>query len=145
MHGQRRVRSIARSRAAGEPFRPRDRLCAARYYDRDGVHQVVRAKTVAAVLEKRDAALSGHDRAQTIGGFLTWWVDEWLPRRVRDGRMAESTLVEYSSIVRVHLVPAAGAVRLADLTVGHVEDLLDGVRPPSGPSRVRRCRRGVSG
>lgn len=81
---------------------------------------------VAARDEAREAAKIGPvvDRRQTVAAAL----DGWLKRKVADGRLRPSTARSYESHVRLYLRPILGGVKVADLTVEHLEHLLDEVR-----------------
>ncbi len=48
------------------------------------------------------------------------WLEEWLAGRSVAGR-APKTLISYRSLLRTHLVPAIGHIRLVDLTPGQIE------------------------
>jgi integrase len=54
----------------------------------------------------------------TVGEYL----DRWLSHSVR-GRVRQKTYERYESIVRVHLAPALGRIRLKTLTPNHVRGL----------------------
>ncbi len=81
---------------------------------------------IAARDEAREAAKIGPivDRRQTVGGAL----DAWLERKVRDGKLRPSTERSYRQHVDNYIRPVLGGVKLADLTAGHLEHLLDEVR-----------------
>lgn len=66
----------------------------------------------------------------TVGAYLERWV-----RDARDLR--PGTRVIYESVVRVHLVPALGVIRLADLSPLHVEAMLARLMPILAPKTVR--------
>ena len=60
------------------------------------------------------------DQTQTVGEFLTSWLEDTARPSVRPG-----TFQSYSTVVRVHLLPSLGRVRLAELTPQHVQRLLN--------------------
>ena len=59
--------------------------------------------------------------ALTVGQWLAYWLDQV----VRPSRSA-STLHGYTMIVRNHLTPALGSVRLAELTTAQIQQYLNG-------------------
>jgi integrase len=71
----------------------------------------------------RDAIAAGawaKDRGMTVAVFL----DAWLKRQKESGLKA-STLSGYADIIRIHLKPHLGDVRLGDLGPRHVKGMLD--------------------
>lgn len=61
------------------------------------------------------------------------WLARTLPQRVAAGRLAERTLLSYSSNVRLHITPHLGYVELTALTPSHLRDwLLELQDKPSG-------------
>jgi integrase len=58
--------------------------------------------------------------SETVGRFLTQWLEETVRNKVRP-----STFVSYAAIVRLHIAPELGGVRLARLTPGQVQSLLN--------------------
>lgn len=56
----------------------------------------------------------------TIGQFLETWLQDSVGRKVRP-----HTLRSYRQVVRLHLVPTVGQVRLARLTPAHVEKMMN--------------------
>lgn len=72
----------------------------------------------------RGLGLAG-GRGKTCGAF---WKDDWTPRlraKVAAGELRSSTAAQYERDVRVHLEPAFGSRRLADVTVEDVERFAD--------------------
>ena len=60
------------------------------------------------------------EQRQTVGELLTTWLDNTARVTVRP-----ATFQSYSTIVRIHLVPTLGRVRLIDLTPQHVQRVLN--------------------
>jgi integrase len=58
--------------------------------------------------------------SETVERFLTRWLAESVTNRVRP-----STFISYASLVRLHLIPEVGKVRLARLTPSQVQSLLN--------------------
>src|SRR5215203_1347416 len=77
---------------------------------------------VAAKLSKafadREGGLTFDAGTMTVGGYLA----RWLSHSVRD-TVSQRTYERYESIVRVHLAPALGRVKLKALTPAHVRGL----------------------
>jgi integrase len=65
---------------------------------------------------------------QTLREFLSYWLDEFVRLRVR-----ERTFISYEGTLRVHVLPALGAVPLRSLTPLQVQELL-GAKARSGLS-----------
>ncbi len=57
---------------------------------------------------------------QTVGGLLETWLRESAASRVRP-----RTLDRYEGIVRLHLIPALGHIRLSRLTPAHVDAMMN--------------------
>ena len=82
-------------------------------------------KTRAEVAAKLSKALADREGGLTFdAGNLTVgeYLDRWLSHSVRD-TVRQKTYERYESIVRVHLSPALGRIRLKALTPGHVRGL----------------------
>ena len=60
------------------------------------------------------------DQRQTIGDFLTTWLEETARVTVRP-----ATYQSYATIVRLHLIPELGRVKLSELTPQQVQRLLN--------------------
>jgi integrase len=98
-------------------------------------------KEVAAKLSKaladREVGLVFDAGTLTVGEYL----DRWLLHSAR-GRVRQKTYERYESIVRVHLVPALGRIRLKALTPDHVRGLyrekLDGGLAPRTVLHIHR-------
>jgi integrase len=99
-------------------------------------------KEVAAKLSKaladREVGLVFDAGTLTVGEYL----DRWLSHSVR-GRVRQKTYERYESIVRVHLAPALGRIRLKALTPDHVRGLyrekLDGGLAPRTVLHIHRA------
>ncbi len=79
-----------------------------------------------------------HSGRLTIGQWLTYWLEVMLP-----GTVAEGTLDVYRNIVRLHLVPSIGAVRLTRLTPADVSRLLSALERKGYAAETRRAIRAV--
>src|SRR5437764_150338 len=121
-------------RGNGEGGKPRlrpDGRWEARYWDsREGKRRSVYGATAAEVAVARDKALARvrerlpvPDGRYTVGKLL----DEWLQSR-HDVERRASTLRDYATVIRLHLKPTLGGVRVKDLTTRHVLDLLTAKR-----------------
>lgn len=92
----------------------------------DGPKQrAVYGRTRAEVAEKLTKAMADRDGGivydagkQTVGEYLTRWLADSVKDTVR-----QRTYERYESIVRVHLVPAIGGIKLKNLTPAHVRGL----------------------
>ncbi len=109
--------------------------------DRRHVSSVTRADVVRKLREleaKRDAgSVQAAGRSISVEDWLTYWVDNIAPARVR-----ARTLQGYRSIIRMHLVPRIGQRRLDQLMPEHVEkayaEMVEGGLSPATVLRVHR-------
>src|SRR5215213_9518260 len=76
------------------------------------------AAKLSKALADREGGLTYDAGRQTVGEFLA----RWLSDSVRD-TVRQRTYERYESIVRVHLVPSIGRIRLKTLTPAHVRGL----------------------
>jgi integrase len=76
------------------------------------------ADKLAKALSDREAGLVFDDEGLTVGGYL----DRWLEDSVRD-TVRLSTYQGYERIVRLHIKPSLGRLRLKALTPAHVRGL----------------------
>jgi integrase len=95
-------------------------------------------RKVKALEAKRDAGMvAAAGRPMTVEEWLTYWVENVAPARVRP-----RTLNGYRSIIRMHLVPNIGSRRLDQLMPEHLEQtyqgLLAGGRSPATVLRIHR-------
>jgi hypothetical protein len=84
------------------------------------------------LLRQRDAAVPQDPRHVRLGPYLERWLDDVKPR------LALATWRKHESIVRVHLAPVLGGVRLSNLSVDDVQGYL--ARSPLDPQSVRHHR-----
>jgi len=101
----------------------------------------VSGKTQQDALRKLRAAQRSAEVGVVADGRLTVgrWLDQWLATVV-DGRAGtDNTRAHYRQIVKVHLVPALGRVRLDRLTAGQVDDFLT-AKAAEGLSRTYIAR-----
>lgn len=89
-----------------------------------------KAEAMVALAELRVSVgpLNGH--TLTVGAFLERWV-----RDARDIR--PTTRHGYDAVVRTHLVPALGVLRLAELSPLHIEAMLAGLSGRMAPKTLR--------
>ena len=94
------------------------------------------SRKLARLVRDRDIGLPAPDDRLTIGNYLESWLVEHVKPRSRP-----STYRSYESHVRVHLIPAFGALSLARLTPRHIERLM-AEKSASGlsPATVNRIR-----
>jgi integrase len=72
---------------------------------------------------------------ETVEGFLTRWLADTVPNRVRP-----VTLASYTGLIRLHVLPTLGHVRLARLTPGQVQSLLNKKASGLSPRSVEYLR-----
>ena len=75
------------------------------------------ASRLAAAIRDRDRGTTVAPERQTVGQFLTHWLEMAQPT------VRESTFVRYCEYVRLHAIPSIGHVRLARLTAQHLQEL----------------------
>ncbi len=71
------------------------------------------------------------------------WLDEWIGRQRKLAYVQERTILGYESIIRDHLKPRLGAIRLTDLGTSHVQGAIaamqdDGLQPNT-VRNIRNC------
>ena len=152
--GQGGKRKGARGNREGKPWQRADGRWTARVYPPEGTidrkPRQVYGKTRTEVIRKRDdltAELSRglpQDRDQTVGDYMTRWLDETLAQYVAAGHLAQSTYDSYRDNARHHITgpddPTLAHVKLADLSASMVRTwqarLL--AKPSGRPRRKRR-------
>lgn len=112
-----------RARGEGSVLQRKDGRWVARLTLRDGTRrekylETAEAARVAlgAMLDERRAGVVGSNAS--LGAFLAVWLDDMRPI------VAAATHKQHASIVKLHLVPALGRIKLADLTVADVRRYL---------------------
>lgn len=86
------------------------------------------------LLRQRDQAIPADPRSVRLGPYLLKWLDDVRPR------MAPATWRKHESVVRVHLIPGLGRVRLPELSVADCRDLLSRLSDGLDPQTVRHVR-----
>ena len=89
---------------------------------------------------ERDNGLLVLDQRLTVGRWLDHWVESILPTRVFNGTLAQSTFSSYADIVRLHLKPNLGRIRVARLTHADVDALLASKRDAYSANSLRLMR-----
>jgi integrase len=85
------------------------------------------------LLRLRDHGAPAGGHTLTLGAYLTGWLADVRPH------LAPATWRKHESIVRVHVGPWLGHVRLSELSVGHVDSWLS--RPGRSGGQTRRHHR----
>ena len=75
------------------------------------------ARKLAAAIRDRDAGIPATPQRQTVGQFLTQWIETTRPT------IRLSTFVRYEEYIRIHTVPVIGHTRLTQLAPQHLQDL----------------------
>ncbi|MCB1020208.1 MAG: site-specific integrase, partial [Acidobacteria bacterium] len=78
------------------------------------------AERLKEVLRDQQLGLPVRSEKQTVADFLHFWLNETVKNSVRP-----KSFVFYESIIRLHLVPEIGDLRLQKLTPQHVQKLLN--------------------
>lgn len=101
------------------------------YYGPDGKRRTVSAKTKSDCQIKLRAVMSDADKGLVFdAGTLTVgrYLDNWL--QVIKDTVRQRTWERYESVIRVHIKPAIGSVKLKDLTRAHVKGLYATLKTP---------------
>ena len=122
-----RVRRGRRGNHEGTIIRRRDGRWAAAVTVGPGRRRWLYGRTRADVSRRLTQALKATQdgtpipvETETVGGFLEGWLRDTVANRVRP-----ATHASYACIVRLHIVPELGQVRLARLTPAQVQSLLN--------------------
>lgn len=91
-----------------------------------GTKREVQAE-IAKAIREREAGVVAVSGRLTVAAYL----DQWLEQAARP-RLRPHTFASYAAIVRKHLIPSIGHVRLAKLGPAHVQAV---VQRPHGPRR----------
>jgi integrase len=94
------------------------------------------AQRLRALRDQLDRGAINVDGRATIGQWSERWLEHVRYRRDVTGDLRPNTAASYERLTRVHVVGRLGAVRLAQLTPGHIERvcqamLADGLAPSS--------------
>lgn len=107
--------------------------------------QLITGRTKAEVKAKLKAADRAMDEGRspavdkrTVRQFLERWLDEDLPRTV-----SPMTLANYRNVVKLYIVPAIGAKRVATLTPGDVSKMLQDMADAGKSANTQRLARSV--
>ena len=113
----------------------RDPLTGKRRRRRFTVHGTKRDAQAALIkaLHERDHGGVDPDNV-TTGEWLAHWIDQ----HVSDGALGPETEYNYRGILRNHLVPAFGGVRLQELSYEHISSLKDELVKSRAPATVVR-------
>lgn len=94
------------------------------YYKPDGSRGYVSAKTKTDCRAKLRQAMADADRGVTFDSKTTLgeYLDSWLPR-IKGKGIRQRTWERYEQIVRIHLKPALGHIKLKNLKWAHADKL----------------------
>jgi integrase len=143
--GHRRTgRGGKRGNAEGSVYQRKDGRWVAQVRQLGGprVYRYARTRTEAAtklteLLKAASVGLPMPPERQTVGAYLV----EWLETTAKPG-LRPTTYVSYAGVVRVHLVPELGSLRLSRLTPQHVQALMNRkLEAGLSPLRVDYLRR----
>jgi integrase len=125
-----------RGRGEGSVYRRNDGRCIGEYEDAHGKKRYISGKTKAEVRQKlrklladRDAGIAYDSENLTVGGYLDRWLD------AVKGSVRDRTWQRHEQVVRLHLKPTIGAVKLDRLNVD------GGLSPRSVETSTRRSTR----
>ena len=72
---------------------------------------------------------------KTVEQHLAWWLEH-----VVRAERSSSTYVTYESLIRVHIVPTIGAIKLRDLTAERCQELWNALKTTLAPRSIKSCR-----
>ena len=101
--------------------------------------KTVYAQTERVVLAKRDELRAQLSRGVNLAAppsTVAEWLTEWLSSVKSSDGTGPATLARYEQIIRVHLIPQLGGVKLTALTPRHVQNLVSGLRQTAAPATV---------
>src|SRR4051812_17988305 len=90
-------------------------------------------KALAEVLAEVGRGEHRHDDRQTLGPYLSTWLNE----KISDG-LRPSTALMYRRYIELDITPAIGHVRLGDLRPTHIEKLLRDLRAAGRGDTTRK-------
>lgn len=125
-----------RGRGEGSVSQRSDGLWHARISLGGGKRRSLYAHTKQALLAKLDsvrAGLAAGDASEVQHTLVMDFLDSWTASL----QVRPKTLAQYKTIVRVHLKPAIGHVKLRSLTVGHIDDMLGSMAKRGASPRLR--------
>jgi len=146
----------ARGNREGKPWKRPDGRWTARVWPPantiEAKPRYVYGKTRAEAAAKRDKLAAefarglATDPGQTVGDYMTRWLDETLEQYARAGKLARSTVNSYRDNARKHIIgdsgPTLAHVKLRELSATTVRAWQDRLlRKPSGKTR-RKPRKG---
>jgi integrase len=147
----------ARPNREGKPWLRSDGRWAARIWPPEGTidrkPRVVYGKTRKEAIAKRDELAAQlargipKDLNQTVGDFMTRWLDETLEQYARSDQLARSTVNSYRDNARKHIIgegdPTLAHVQLRELSASMVRTWQDRLlRKPSGRTPRKRQKTG---
>ena len=113
-----------RGRGEGSVYRRNDGRCIGEYEDANGKKRYISGKTKAEVRQKlrklladRDAGIAYDSEKLTVGGYLDRWLD------AVKGSVRERTWQRHEQVVRLHLKPTIGGVKLDRLNALQVQSV----------------------
>jgi integrase len=113
-----------RDKGEGSVYRRKDGRCVGEYEDANGKRRYVSGKTKAEVRAKlrklladRDEGVAYDSENLTVGDYL----DRWL--RALEGSVRQRTWQRHEEVMRLHLKPMIGGVKLDKLNALHVQNV----------------------
>jgi integrase len=106
------------------------------------IRKTVYGKTRSEVIKKKKALesqlITGTYRGPT-DYTVESWLNHWVENNVKN-RLSAKSYEMYKYIIRVHLIPALGTVKLEDVTTEMIENLLNKKMNPADGSRKLKMR-----
>lgn len=135
-----------RGHGEGSIYKRKDgRFCAQVTVGRDATgkpkRRYIYGKTAKEVQEKKTRLLADQLNGlpvdaskQSVGEFLHAWLEDAVK-----GTVAPRTYARYESLVRVHIIPAIGGIRLSKLTAQHLQRFYHQKQEAGEHDKARKC------
>lgn len=80
------------------------------------------------LIRQYDTGEVADDRDLTVSNLLETWLEQNAPSLTSETTLSPTTYQRYQSIVRLHLIPGLGHIRLSKLTASHVAETYRSLR-----------------
>lgn len=94
--------------------------------------------------ERRQARKAAAEVAERESLTLEQWAAAWLEEMEHNPQRSKATVVSYRSVLKNHVLPTLGAMRLVDITPEHVADLLAELRAKPSVRHPGRALNGIA-
>jgi integrase len=100
--------------------------------------KVAAEEALSEFIDQDNKGMSVHDGQQTVAVFLDRWIASRLEaQELGHAAIRATTALAYQQHIRDHLKPSLGHLRLKDLRLGHVQDMINALGRPNDAGRKR--------